>query len=195
MLEVLILMFIFMFVYISFKRFQERMQAVDNPNPQLSTVRQNMSERRRQRQTQANNTQATPTRPSAQPSAPPSTEDEILKRVELVKKHLFSRTIDRTDSVRSIENILKAAQDRNDVNEDGNGSTRSHGVAESSAGTLDRERECAICLDGYEEGDTICWAKIDTCDHIFHEECAIEWLKNHDECALCRSKIVELDNV
>jgi hypothetical protein len=155
-----------------------------------------MSERRRQRQTQANNTQATPPpRPPVQPSAPPTTEDEILQRVELIKRHLFSKTIASPDSVRSIENILKAAQDRYDVNEDGNVITRSYKAAASSVRTLGRERECAICLDAYEEGDTICWAKLDKCDHIFHEECAIEWLKNHDECALCRSRIVEQDKV
>jgi hypothetical protein len=157
-------------------------------NPQLSTVRQNMSEQRRERQTQANDTQAKPPRP---------TEDEILQRVELIKKHLFSKTIARPESVISIKNILKAAQDRYDVDEDSNVITRSHMAVASSVHTLGsrEEGECTICLDAYEEGDTICWAKTDTCDHIFHEECAIEWLKNHDECALCRSKIVEQDNV
>jgi hypothetical protein len=179
----IMIVFVFLFICMSFKRLQEtnedrlRLQAAGNS--QLSTVRQAMSERRRQRQTQANNTHATPPRP---------TEDEILQRIELIKKHLFSKTIDRgPESVRSIENIPKAEQD--DVYEDDSK------AVESRVGTLDRERECAICLDGYVEGDTICWAKTDTCDHIFHEECAIEWLKNHDECALCRSKIVEQDMV
>jgi hypothetical protein len=186
MLAFLIVLLVFMFLFLSFKRLQEHLQA-RNPSPQLSTVRQTMSERRQQ-QRHANNTHATPPRPPAQPSAPPNTEDAIRQRVELIKKHLFSKTIDRgPESVRSIENLLKVAQD--DVNEDGSK------TSESSVGTLDRERECAICLDGYVEGDTICWAKTDTCDHIFHEECAIEWLKKHDECALCRSKIVVQDNV
>jgi hypothetical protein len=182
MFSFLFVLFLLIFVFILLKCVQEavfkfRLQAAGNS--QLSTVRQTMSERRRQRQTQANSTQATPPRP---------TEDEILQRIELIKKHLFSKTIDRgPESVRSIENIPKAEQD--DVYEDDSK------AVESRVGTLDRERECAICLDGYVEGDTICWAKTDTCDHIFHEECAIEWLKNHDECALCRSKIVEQDMV
>jgi hypothetical protein len=189
----IISVFVLMFVCFVLERLQEADQAAGNP--QLITVRHNMSERRRERQMQANSTQATPPRPPVQPSTPPSTEDEILQRVELIKKHLFSKIIDRPESVRSIENILKTGQDRYNVSEDGNVITRSYRAAASSLRALGRERECAICLDAYEEGDTICWAKTDKCDHIFHEECAIEWLKNHDECALCRSKIVEQDNV
>jgi superfamily II DNA helicase RecQ len=150
------------FVLIGVCGIWQRLQKADQAavgNPQLSKVRQTMSERRRELQTQANNTQATPPISPVQPSAPPSTEDEIVQRVELIKKHLFSKTSDRPESVISIESIHKALQDRYDVNEDGKVITHSYMSTASSVRTLGRERECSICLDAYEEGDTICWAK------------------------------------
>ena len=71
--------------------------------------------------------------------------------------------------------------------------------------------ECSICLENFLPNNTISWAKdggdstnnseyyIDTnyssmgCDHIFHEECFIAWLQQHDECPLCRRKVVHAD--
>jgi len=71
--------------------------------------------------------------------------------------------------------------------------------------------ECSICLDSYSSDDTICWAKDggdppstlssanvfvnnDTgCDHIFHKECIVAWLQDHDECPMCRRKVVHQD--
>eukprot|EP01082_Thalassiosira_pseudonana_P014638 g13341.t1 g13341 contig8:444655-445650(-) len=71
--------------------------------------------------------------------------------------------------------------------------------------------ECSICLEIFSPNDKIAWAKDggeptsnstrttnvtanDTiCDHIFHEECLVSWLQLHDECPLCRRKIVHSD--
>ena len=51
--------------------------------------------------------------------------------------------------------------------------------------------ECSICLAPYAEGDTVVFAKADACSHVFHEECLVRWLKDHDECPLCRTTLVE----
>lgn len=51
--------------------------------------------------------------------------------------------------------------------------------------------ECSICLAPYAEGDTVVFAKADACSHVFHEECLARWLKDHDECPLCRTTLVE----
>lgn len=50
--------------------------------------------------------------------------------------------------------------------------------------------ECSICLEAYEKGDKISSAKIDTCIHVFHEECLTLWLKENDDCPLCRCNIL-----
>eukprot|EP00980_Cylindrotheca_fusiformis_P029725 scaffold23790_cov166-Cylindrotheca_fusiformis.AAC.2 len=52
--------------------------------------------------------------------------------------------------------------------------------------------ECCICLDGYHPGETICASKTNKCNHIFHQECVVEWLmRNHDCCPLCRVNLME----
>lgn len=45
---------------------------------------------------------------------------------------------------------------------------------------------CAICLTEYSEGDEICWSHNAECHHVFHRECIIEWLLQHEECPCCR---------
>ncbi|CAJ1959160.1 unnamed protein product [Cylindrotheca closterium] len=46
--------------------------------------------------------------------------------------------------------------------------------------------ECVICLQSYNAGQVLCSASTSKCHHIFHEECAIEWLQESNECPLCR---------
>ena len=71
--------------------------------------------------------------------------------------------------------------------------------------------ECAICLEVYKPNDTIAWAKdggdppsasvaltnnggpTSGCDHIFHEGCLVSWLEHHDDCPLCRRKLIHED--
>lgn len=71
--------------------------------------------------------------------------------------------------------------------------------------------ECSICLDEYKPNDTISWAKdggdpasvslaltsnngaASGCDHIFHQGCIVSWLEHHDDCPLCRRKLVHED--
>lgn len=66
--------------------------------------------------------------------------------------------------------------------------------------------ECSICLDEYKPNDTISWAKdggdapsaysgatASGCDHIFHHGCLESWLEHHDDCPLCRRKLVHED--
>lgn len=47
---------------------------------------------------------------------------------------------------------------------------------------------CAICLDGYEEGEVLISSKY--CSHLFHKDCILEWLDKHDVCPCCRVDMV-----
>ncbi|KAK4721210.1 hypothetical protein R3W88_011443 [Solanum pinnatisectum] len=51
--------------------------------------------------------------------------------------------------------------------------------------------DCAICLSKFENGEK--GRKLETCRHIFHENCLEKWLMQKDikaSCPLCRSVII-----
>ncbi|KAL3077981.1 hypothetical protein niasHS_012923 [Heterodera schachtii] len=54
--------------------------------------------------------------------------------------------------------------------------------------------ECAICLDSYKEGQMI--RQIPPCQHNFHSECIDFWVKQHNNCPICRAKtfLISLKN-
>ena len=47
------------------------------------------------------------------------------------------------------------------------------------------EKECAICLSGFEPQDTLFQ---DSCKHVFHWNCMKEWLSKKDGvCPMCKA--------
>jgi hypothetical protein len=52
--------------------------------------------------------------------------------------------------------------------------------------TMEDGPECAICLCGFEDHDEICESNNYTCDHVFHKNCMMGWLMEHEECPMCR---------
>eukprot|EP00980_Cylindrotheca_fusiformis_P003418 scaffold763_cov98-Cylindrotheca_fusiformis.AAC.3 len=50
--------------------------------------------------------------------------------------------------------------------------------------------ECSICLERYKAGDTICVSKHPNCNHIFHKDCATQWLARRNDCPLCRIDLI-----
>lgn len=49
---------------------------------------------------------------------------------------------------------------------------------------------CAICLDGYHEGQIL---RVLPCDHEFHRTCVDPWLEAHGTCPLCKVHIAGRD--
>mmetsp|Transcript_9673 Transcript_9673/g.12187 ORF Transcript_9673/g.12187 Transcript_9673/m.12187 type:complete len:329 (-) Transcript_9673:1163-2149(-) len=48
----------------------------------------------------------------------------------------------------------------------------------SALGDVERQclsTECSICLGAFSVGDKVSWSALD-CEHIFHQECIVEWL-------------------
>lgn len=59
----------------------------------------------------------------------------------------------------------------------------------------DDEDVCPICLDNFEVGDIVMFARQNqgSCAHVFHEECLLQWLleQRENECPTCRNKFIE----
>lgn len=45
---------------------------------------------------------------------------------------------------------------------------------------------CAICLEEYQVGQEIAYAKNPECHHVYHKNCLLQLLENHDDCPICR---------
>lgn len=44
-------------------------------------------------------------------------------------------------------------------------------------------KRCAICLEDFEGGEQV---MVTPCDHMFHEECILPWVRSHGQCPVCR---------
>lgn len=53
---------------------------------------------------------------------------------------------------------------------------------------------CAICLCGYDEGDTITWSIHESCRHAFHNECILDYLQGQisTPCPCCRRDFTDM---
>ncbi|EDK31529.2 zinc finger, C3HC4 type (RING finger) protein (macronuclear) [Tetrahymena thermophila SB210] len=49
-----------------------------------------------------------------------------------------------------------------------------------------QEEQCSVCLIEFQESDQI---RITICDHIFHSECLLQWLKSQENCPNCRKDL------
>lgn len=63
--------------------------------------------------------------------------------------------------------------------------------SDRSSKSSQSQPECSICLDTYEVGDNLACAKTYKCNHVFHEDCIKLWLKDRNECPLCRANMLE----
>ena len=50
--------------------------------------------------------------------------------------------------------------------------------------------ECQICLESFQNNDKISWSTVSKCNHAFHHDCIIEWLKRHGTCPTCRGSFL-----
>ena len=87
--------------------------------------------------------------------------------------NLFHNLIERQKFLRNFENEIKKLKDEIYIN----------CLPEIKL----KNQKCTICLIDFKDVEKI---KIFSClQHIFHEECIINWLKNKNNCPICRKQL------
>ena len=61
-------------------------------------------------------------------------------------------------------------------------------VVEEELDDADHERICCVCLNEYDSGERVMTGT--GCEHMFHYDCSLQWLKNHDHCPYCRKEMI-----
>lgn len=60
---------------------------------------------------------------------------------------------------------------------------------------LEASVTCAICLESYQENDSVSYSRHKNCTHAFHTECIMNWLtcdQYRNDCPCCRSQYVHV---
>ncbi|XP_031418972.2 E3 ubiquitin-protein ligase RNF126-like isoform X2 [Clupea harengus] len=47
-------------------------------------------------------------------------------------------------------------------------------------------QECPVCKEDYSEGESV---RQLPCNHLFHNDCIVPWLEQHDTCPVCRKSL------
>ncbi|XP_010538052.1 PREDICTED: E3 ubiquitin-protein ligase SGR9, amyloplastic-like [Tarenaya hassleriana] len=50
-----------------------------------------------------------------------------------------------------------------------------------------KKMDCSICLEGLLSDQKVCMDI--PCSHVFHRDCILEWLQDHESCPLCRRSV------
>lgn len=52
--------------------------------------------------------------------------------------------------------------------------------------------KCSICFDEYKDGNEVIWSANEKCNHVYHRNCILSWLMNHNTCPECREAFVNV---
>jgi len=130
---------------------------------------------------------------SQQSGMPTPQVSEEIDRKSRIDNCLCITEVENENGTRNLNSILK---DPGPVDEEDNSQSvfaRAWVSTLESARSMTTKPECSICLDNYERGEKMATPKTDKCNHVYHEECIKIWLKDHDDCPLCRTNLVNFD--
>ncbi|CAJ1956877.1 unnamed protein product [Cylindrotheca closterium] len=151
----------------------------------LREARRRMAERRRRRRQRRNNPGSAP----PIPPQPPTEEDEQARYEKIVSTFYF-QTVLKDKSNITADSFMEEGDQEDEVEEEKDAFVLAEFFPWRKTASKD---ECCICLECYVPGESICVAISEECDHVFHEECIVEWLKTHNECPLCRVKLLSAE--
>ncbi|KAK9285552.1 hypothetical protein L1049_024747 [Liquidambar formosana] len=63
-------------------------------------------------------------------------------------------------------------------------------ISYNDKGNLNDEdgKRCAICLEDFEPNEEV---MVTPCNHMFHRDCIVPWVKSHGQCPVCRFVLYE----
>lgn len=64
----------------------------------------------------------------------------------------------------------------------------SHPPAAAEEEDTDEGKQCTICLDAFVPNKKVL---LTPCNHMFHSNCLLPWVKSHGKCPVCRHALVE----
>ena len=65
--------------------------------------------------------------------------------------------------------------------------------ADTKSLNSDDNMTCVICLDQFKVDDLVSWSANGKCDHIYHEDCILNWLLKRSDCPYCRCEYITLE--
>jgi hypothetical protein len=167
----------------------------DDDDAELISFRLGISERRGQVR------EGRTSSPSPNPSPDDDVEEATSINEQFLRKFKFQTVL--ADKMTNINATSIRAEDLDSTNDDESvidqGDTDSNSQSKRTIRNMlstwrrpSQSDSCCICLEAYRPGDTICAATTTSCDHVFHEECILEWLQNdHNDCPLCRTGLMQ----
>ncbi|MQL91614.1 hypothetical protein Taro_024228 [Colocasia esculenta] len=107
----------------------------------------------------------------AEPEDPGLTEEEFKKAMKKMRKHVHNPTYPRRRAWRR-------------------GLFNSRSVADGEADDDQKEesKDCAVCLETFAANEQV---MMTPCNHMFHNDCIVPWVKSRGQCPVCRLELCE----
>lgn len=114
--------------------------------------------------------------PTTQEEDSKLTKDEQKKALQKLKKEVYNP---------SLKNLSKRVSlyYRDQKARSGNNEKGKNAVVYEDEG-----RNCAICLDDFEAREVV---TVTPCNHMFHQDCIVPWVKSNGQCPVCRFALCE----
>ncbi|XP_071685820.1 uncharacterized protein [Rutidosis leptorrhynchoides] len=94
--------------------------------------------------------------------------DGQIKGLEKLRREIYNPGIQRVNLYYRNYDDFKAKSQEEQSNNDG--------------------QRCSVCLDDFEPREMV---TLTPCNHMFHENCIVPWVKSHGQCPTCRFVIID----
>eukprot|EP00956_Cyclotella_meneghiniana_P019205 scaffold32737_cov66-Cyclotella_meneghiniana.AAC.2 len=135
-------------------------------------------------------------------------ERALIKTTVVARAHVDSRNMSTSALTGSITSSSGSSNSLDDIEAQLGNETNNDDLNITSTAVLTLqhpidmnawilEPQCAICLEAYQENDSVSYSKHRNCSHTFHTDCILNWLKDEfrNDCPCCRSPYVHINSV